>query len=72
MVCLCRKGIKHGLITLQFMSIGCLQERIFLSLGVAGTRLCEEIFSGCLRFIIVNIQSKALGKDAFVLRSIMA
>lgn len=35
-------------------------------------RLCEEIFSGCLRFIIVNIQSKAPGKDALVLRSIMA
>lgn len=33
-------------------------------------RLCEEIFSGFLRFIIVNIQSKVPGKDALVLRSI--
>lgn len=71
MVCICRKGIKHGLITLQFMSIGCLQEGIFFfTWGGRDRRLCEEIFSGCLRFITVNIQSKAPGKDALVLRSI--
>ena len=32
----------------------------------------RSLASGCLRFIIVNIQSKAPGKDALVLRSIMA
>ena len=44
----------------------------FFTWGGRDMRLCEEIFSGCLRFIIVNIQSKAPGKDALVLRRIMA
>lgn len=42
----------------------------FFTWGGRDRRLCEEIFLGCLRFIIVNIQSKAPGKDALVLRSI--